>query len=72
MISLLKTKDYQLDFQPGRNIVLMNDGASVWGGLPHHGEMADVNVWSRTSVLRSHWSSSNELQSLAVASNIMP
>ena len=47
---VLETAGYQMDFQPGRNIVLMNDGAS-WGGLPNHGEMADVNAWSRILTL---------------------
>ena len=47
---VLETTEYQMEFQPGRNIVLMNDGAA-WGGLPNHGEMTDVQVWSRTLTL---------------------
>ena len=47
---VLETTEYQMEFQSGRNIVLMNDGAA-WGGLPNHGEMTDVQVWSRTLTL---------------------
>ena len=48
--TVFETREYKMEFQPGRNIVLMNDGGG-WGGLPHHGEMTDVNVWSRTLTL---------------------
>ena len=43
---VFQTWQYELHLKPDANIVLMNDGAS-WGGLPFHGEMTDVNVWSR-------------------------
>ena len=48
--TVFETTEYEMEFQPGRNIVLMNDGAE-WGGLPNHGEMTDVNVWRRILTL---------------------
>ena len=62
---VLETTKYKMEFLPGRNIVLMNDGEQ-WGGLPNHGEMTDVNVWSRILTLDEirRWESCEEETSM--------